>query len=80
MRRSFIDNRTYDAGEEIEYDGIPAANLEAIDKDAKAAAKDAQASGINTSVAEDWNPDLSIADPLAGTSAGATAPQPASAQ
>lgn len=36
--RSFIDNRLVEAGEEVEYEGIPSANLEPLDKPAKAAA------------------------------------------
>jgi hypothetical protein len=37
LERSFIDNRLVEVGEEVDYDGIPSANLEAVDKAAKAA-------------------------------------------
>ncbi len=72
LERSFMHNRTYEAGDIVEWDGIPADNLEPICKDSVAAAKAAKDAGIPTAVETDWNPTLSIADAarsLAGTTA-----------
>ena len=82
LTRSFINNATYDPGDIVDYDGVPADNLEPIDKDAKAASAAAKAQGVPTAVPEDWNPPLSIANAVAGTSAaqpGAAAPIDAAA-
>jgi hypothetical protein len=38
LERSYISDRLVDAGEEVEYEGVPAHNLEPLDKAAKAAA------------------------------------------
>lgn len=56
LQKSFINNQTYDVGAEVEWDGVPASNLEPIDKEAKAAAADAATSGQPVTVPEDWNP------------------------
>jgi hypothetical protein len=72
LSRSFINNRTCDPGDIVEYDGVPAENLEPMDKEAKAATADAKASGVPTAVPEDFNPQLGISDvkqAVAGTSA-----------
>jgi hypothetical protein len=43
LERSYISDRLVDAGEEVEYEGVPAHNLEPLDKAAKAArAEDAE--------------------------------------
>lgn len=51
--RSFINNHIAEPGSEVEYDGIPAANLEPLDKDAKAAAQDAADAGVPTAIGDD---------------------------
>lgn len=38
LERSYINDRLVEAGEEVEFDGLPAHNLEPLDKAAKAAA------------------------------------------
>lgn len=73
LQRSFINDRPYEEGAIIEYDGIPAENLEPICKDAHKAVKAAAAAGIATAATQDWNPVLGISDAgkaLAGTTAG----------
>lgn len=42
LEKSHINDRVVDAGEEIEYDGLPSANLQPIDSDGKKAAKEAK--------------------------------------
>lgn len=40
LEKSYINNRIVEVGEEVEYDGLPAGNLEPLDKSgAKAAAE-----------------------------------------
>ena len=73
LQRSFINDRPYEEGDTVEYDGVPAENLEPICKAAKAAVKAAAEAGIATAAMQDWNPVLGIADAskaLAGTTAG----------
>jgi hypothetical protein len=64
LQKSFLNNQTYNVGEEVEWDGIPATNLEPIDKAAQAAAAAAQTSGQPITVPEEWNPTPSM--PLKG--------------
>jgi len=42
LERSCIDGIIFEEGEECDYDGLPSANLEPIDADAKKAAKTKQ--------------------------------------
>lgn len=42
LEKSFIGNSLVEAGAEIEYEGLPSANLEPLDKAADKAAKAAQ--------------------------------------
>jgi hypothetical protein len=73
LQRSFINDRAYAEGDEVEYEGIPAENLHPLCKDAKAAVKAAADAGVLTAATEDWNPVLGISDAakaLAGTTAG----------
>ena len=42
LEKSYINDRIVDAGEEIEYDGLPSTNLQPIDSDGKKAAKEAE--------------------------------------
>ncbi len=53
LEKSFIDNKLYEAGEEVEYAGAPAANLEALDVDAKKAVVEVEKSGVNTEIGND---------------------------
>ena len=72
LTRSFINLQTFEPGDEVEYDGEPADNLEPICKEAKAAFAQAMKSNVPTGLAADWNPVLGISDAktaLAGTSA-----------
>lgn len=39
LQKSFIDNKLHEEGDIVEYDGVPAGNLEAIDAPAKKAPK-----------------------------------------
>jgi hypothetical protein len=43
LRETLIGNRVYAPGDEVEFDGIPADNLEPLDAAAKKAATDAEA-------------------------------------
>ena len=65
LQRSFINNTTVEEGAEVEWDGIPGANLEPIDEPAKAAKGRAKQSKEPLEVPEDWN----TVGSLAGTSA-----------
>ncbi len=42
LEKSYINDRIVDAGEEIEYDGLPSTNLQPIDSVGKKAAKEAE--------------------------------------
>ncbi|CAB5162230.1 hypothetical protein UFOVP152_13 [uncultured Caudovirales phage] len=56
LQKSFINNQSYDIGAEVEWDGIPAANLEPIDAEGKKQASAAEKAGQPLTVPEDWNP------------------------
>lgn len=74
LERSFLNNRLHEAGDIINYDGTPAANLEPVDSAAKAAVKAAAASGEPLDIVDSKAAEGEAgADGASGASDGASA-------
>lgn len=68
--KSFIGNALRDEGDIVDYDGVPGANLEPMDKDANKAAKTANGASNDDIIrqhfaAQAGDPDLAPATALA---------------